>query len=129
MEIFRSKSALMPLNSLKCQAKSVNNLYKCLYHVQKSVVSVLSQEIPKWFPNVLRTFNLFIFYLGFLSRTFTIQRTARKGEFISLSLFYHFHQLDRHLDISRATTAESSPLHIASSRTRTGNLWFQSASC
>ena len=54
----------MPLNSLKCQAKSVNNLYKCSYHVQKSVVSVLSQEIPKWFPNVLRTFNVFIYFLS-----------------------------------------------------------------
>ena len=36
---------------------------------------------------------------------------------------YHFHPLHRHLDISWAITAESSPLHIASSRTQTGNLW------
>ena len=41
---------------------------------------------------------------------------------------YHFHLLDRHLDISWTITAESSPLHIARSRTRTGNLWFLSAS-
>ena len=41
---------------------------------------------------------------------------------------YHFHPLHRHLDISRAITAESSPLHIASSQIRTGNLWFLSAS-
>ena len=40
---------------------------------------------------------------------------------------YHFHPLHRHLDISRAITAESSPLHIASSQIRTGNLWFLSA--
>ena len=33
-----------------------------------------------------------------------------------------------HLDISRVITAESSPLHIAGSRTRTGILWFPSAS-
>ena len=32
-----------------------------------------------------------------------------------------------HLDISRVITAESSPLHIAGSRTRTGNLWLPSA--
>ena len=51
-----------------------------------------------------------------------------KGEGISLTPHYHFHLLHRHLDISRAITAESSPLHIASSRTRTGNLWFPSAS-
>ena len=34
------------------------------------------------------------------------------------------HPLYRHLDISRAITAGSSPLRIASSRTRTSSLWF-----
>ena len=51
-----------------------------------------------------------------------------KGEGISLTPHYQFHPLHRHLDISRVITAGSSPLHIASSRTRTGNLWFPSAS-
>ena len=51
-----------------------------------------------------------------------------KGEGISLTPHYHFHPLHRHLGISRAVAAESSPLHIASSRTRTGNLRFPSAS-
>ena len=51
-----------------------------------------------------------------------------KGEGIYLTPLYHFHPLHRHLDISRAITTESSPLHIAGSRTRTGNLWFPSAS-
>ena len=51
-----------------------------------------------------------------------------KGEGISLTPHYPFHPLHRHLDISGAITAESSPLHIASSRTQTGNLWFPSAS-
>ena len=50
----------------------------------------------------------------------------RKG--IPWTPHYHFHPLYRNLDISRAITAESSPLHIASSRTRTGNHWFPSAS-
>ena len=48
-----------------------------------------------------------------------------KGEVISLIPLYHFHLLHRHLD-SQAITAESSPLHIATSRTRIGNLWFPS---
>ena len=48
----------------------------------------------------------------------------REGEGISLPLPL----VHRHLNISRAITAESSPLHIASSRTRTGNLCFPSAS-
>ena len=51
-----------------------------------------------------------------------------KGEGISLTPHYHFHPLHRHVDISRAIAAESSPLHIASSLARTGNLWFPSAS-
>ena len=51
-----------------------------------------------------------------------------KGEGIFLTPFYHFHPLHRHLDIGRAITTESSPLHIGSSRTGTGNLTFPSAS-
>ena len=51
-----------------------------------------------------------------------------KGEGISLTPHYPFHPLHKHLDISRAIAAESSPLHIGSSRTRMGNLWFPSAS-
>ena len=56
------------------------------------------------------------------------QDSRGRGEAIYLTLLYHFHLLHRHLDISREITAESSPLHIASSRTRTGNFWFPSAS-
>ena len=48
---------------------------------------------------------------------------------VLLTPLYHFNPLQGHLNICRAITAESSPLHIASSRTRTGNLWFWSASC
>ena len=48
----------------------------------------------------------------------------RKGEGIPLTPLYSFHPLHRHLDISRAITAENSALHIASSQTRTGNLWL-----
>ena len=75
--------------------------------------------------------KVFFFYLGFLSRTFAIHGTAGEGEGdgIYLTPLYHFHPLHRHLGISRAITAGSSPLHIAGSRTRTGNLWFPSASC
>ena len=50
---------------------------------------------------------------------FTGQQGKGKGIY-SIPL-YHFHPLHRHLDISRAVTAESSLLHIASSRAlRTG---------
>ena len=47
-----------------------------------------------------------------------------KEEGISLTPLYHFHPLHKHLEITWAIIAESSPLHIASSQNRTGNLWF-----
>ena len=65
--------------------------------------------------------NSKVFYLGFLSRIFTIHKTVGEWETI--------HPLQRHLDISLVITAESSPLQIASSRIQTENLWFPSASC
>ena len=58
-----------------------------------------------------------------------IRRLQGKGMGIPLTPHYHFHPLHRHLDISWAITAESSPLHIATSQTRTENLWFPRASC
>ena len=39
-----------------------------------------------------------------------------------LTPLYHFQSLHRHLDISRAITTDSSPLHVASSPTRTGDV-------
>ena len=67
----------------------------------------------------------FLFYLSFLLQTFTIHRTAGDG---GGYLFNSSLPLQRHLDMSRTIIAENSPLHIPSSRIRTGNLWFPSAS-
>ena len=71
-----------------------------------------------------------IFFLSGFSFTniHTSQESGlqRKGEGIYLTPLYHFQPLQRHLNISRAITAESSPLHIGISRTQTGNLWFAS---
>ena len=44
-----------------------------------------------------------------------------KGEVLSITPLYHFHTLHWHLDINRVITAGSSPLHTASSWTKTGN--------
>ena len=68
-------------------------------------------------------FSIWVFFYGHLR----ITGLQGKGEGISLTPHYYFHPLHRHLDISRVITAESSPLDIASTRTRTGNLWFPSA--
>ena len=73
--------------------------------------------------------NDFFFLSGFFFNEHSrITGLQGKGEDISLTPHYHFHLLHRHLDISRAITAKSSTLHIASSWTRTGNIWFPSAS-
>ena len=50
------------------------------------------------------------------------------GEAISLTPLYHFHVLHRDFGLSGRMTAESSPLHITNSRTRTGNILLPSAS-
>ena len=80
---------------------------------------------PCW---IIHTIASFFFCLGFFSRTLTIHRKAGEGEAFCLTPLYHFHLLQRHLDISWAITADSSPLHRASSRTQTGNPWFPNAS-
>ena len=67
-------------------------------------------DISKIAMYVLLGCKIFFFYLG---------------EAISLSPLYHFHPLHRYLDISQVITAESSPLHIASSQTQTGTFVFQ----
>ena len=68
----------------------------------------------------------FFFYLVSFHSHSRITGLQGKGEGISLTSHYHFHPLHRHLDISRTITAESSPLHIACSWTRTRNFWFPS---
>ena len=77
---------------------------------------------------ILAKFFFFFSILVFFHEHSRFTGQQGKGEGIYLTPLYHFHPLHGHLDISRAITAESSPLHIAGSRTRTGNLWFPSAS-
>ena len=56
----------------------------------------------------------FLFCLGFLSQNSRGRAGGGGAGVISLTPLYHFYPLHRHLDISQAITAESSPLHIAS---------------
>ena len=78
---------------------------------------------------ILRSFFFYFFSIWvFFHEHSRFTGQQGKGEGNYLTPLYHFHPLHRHLDISRAIAAESSPLHIAGSRTRTGNLWFPSAS-
>ena len=53
--------------------------------------------------NIYEIHNMnFFFYLGFLSRTFKIHRTAGEGGGHSLTSLSHFQPLHRHLDIKSA---------------------------
>ena len=64
------------------------------------------------------------FVLGFLSRTFSIYRTAEEGERYLFNSSLPLPPAAQTLDISRVITAESLPLHIASSQAQTGNLIY-----
>ena len=70
----------------------------------------------------------FFFYLGSLSRTFMIPKTTEEGEGYFFNFILPLLPLHRHLDISRAITAEDSPLHIVGSWTPIANSWFPSTS-
>ena len=68
-------------------------------------------------------FFCFFFYLAFLSRTFADQRTAGKGEGISLTPHYHFHPFHIHLDISWVIT-ENYWVTNKQNKRKTKILWF-----
>ena len=70
-------------------------------------------------PSDTLIFFISFFFFVFLSRKFMIHMTAGGGEGYFSKSSFSLHPLYRHLDISRMINAESSPLHITSSRTRT----------
>ena len=100
-----------------------------------NVIDLLTIFRKSPIPDTLSDPDFFSIWVFFHEHS-RITGLQRKGEVISLIPYYHFHPLHRHLDISRAITAGSKrnlhiakgickrSLHIASSRTRTGNLWF-----
>ena len=114
-------------------AKHLYNHRDALQSFRKGYVTHL--VLAEWF-TIMVCENDYIYiyiYIFFSIRIFFHEHSRPtglkgKGEGISLTPQYHFHPFHRHLDISRTISAESSPLHITISRTRTGNLWFPSAS-
>ena len=98
---------------------------KYLKYFHKEFHHVLYHKLTNSSRLLLQGIRIFFFSIWvFFHEHSQITGLHGKGEGIPLTPYYHFHPLHRHLDISRAITAQSSPLHIASSRTRTGNLWF-----
>ena len=101
-------------------------LQSLLHLVQKGLKF---SEVALVAAHCLTGFNMIFFSIWvFFPEHSWIIGLEGNGEDISLTPHYHLHPLRRYLDISRTITAESSPLHIASCRTRTGSLWFPSAS-
>ena len=81
-----------------------------------------------WIWNKIREYILwqnfmdhFFFYLGFFH---VYSRFTVRFSYSSLP----FPPASRHSDISQAITTESSPLHLACSRTQPRSLWFPSTS-
>ena len=74
-------------------------------------------------------FIINFFLLGFFCKHSRFTGHQGKGVFIFLTPLYYFRPLHRQLNMSRAFTADSSPLHIASSETQTKKSnFFQSDS-
>ena len=119
------------ISPVKCEINwSRSEMYPTWFSQLKFVMKVMLYEIclltAKFEMEIRETlfFSVWVFFHNH-SRITGLQP---KGESIPLTPHYPFHPFHRHLDISWAITAESSPLHIGSSRIRTGNLWFPSAS-
>ena len=122
--------------NLKCQILFQNLLqflfkYHLFLHEQWNCLYLYNKVLHFYHILVLHIYTNFFFFFSiwvFFHEHSRFTGQQGKGEGIYLTPLYHFHPLHRHLDISRAIAAESSPLQIAGSRTRTGNLWFPSAS-
>ena len=98
-EFFESQLKYFPFTWMFCN-RTVNNRISQLHEGARRLVQIFF------------FFSIWVFFHE--HSRFTGQQG--KGEGIYLTPLYHFHPLHGHLDISRAVTAESSPLHIASSR-------------
>ena len=128
---------LSPILSVLLLLQPSANTYRCT--ASKALSTKVNKEPPLGLERRSQRFNtspivwlatrtIFFFYLGFLSRTFTIHKTAGEGGGYLFNSSLPLPPAYRLLDISRVITAGSSPLRIAGSGTQTGNLWFPSAS-
>ena len=97
-----------------------------IYLTSKIYNSVVNKKVLMKSDEKYTALNYYICFSiwVFFHNNSQIKGLQGKGEAICLTPHYHLHPLHRHLEISRAITANSSPLHIGSSRTRTGNLCF-----
>ena len=82
---------------------------------------------------ILRLISVFhrpsvqLMHFFFISLNIYGSQDTRERGWPFVTLLYHFHPLQLHLDISQAIAVESSTLHKADSRARTVNQWSPSA--
>ena len=126
------KGALSGLRQFFAIEGPLKMMTNTLYFISKTIFVLKIFNFLSWLFGHVTNRRLFLIFfisiLVFFNEHSRITGLQGKGERKSLNPHYHFHPLHRHLDISRAITAGSSPLHIASGRIRTVNLWFPSAS-
>ena len=103
------------------------NQFLVLFNFQR----ILSKkDSPKITMLIWTNFDSFAFFFSiwvFFHEHSRFTGQQGNGEAIFVTPLYQFHPLHRHLNITGVITTGSSSLHIASSRTRTGNLWFLSS--
>ena len=93
-----------------------------LFHFPTSCTPEGVSEVIMKVALILHSFSLkcsgflFSIWVFFHKKHLRITGLQGKGEGISLTPHYHFHPLHSHLDVSRAVTAESTPLHIVVKR-------------
>ena len=127
-EFFMIFIETIQLSYFQTKFKSSNLIFPFIKHFFVPFVLLFSSLSSFVLFCFFRFFFVFFFFLIFYLSGFYLKYINDSKETVFLTPLYHFHPLHRRLDISQVITAESSPLHIASRCTRTGNLWFPSAS-
>ena len=92
--------------------QGLKQAHECLYYTTESYCSVSFSHC------CYHPIHMYLVPAHFSAN----HRTEGEGGGHSFNSSVQLHPLHRQLDISRAITAESSPLHIGSSRTWNGNL-------
>ena len=97
-------------------------LCKTIIHLEEYLTQYTNNQLPTLksdshlpvFKNDEESSFFFFSIWIFFSEHSCFTGQQGKREAISLAPLYHFRPVHRHLDVSPAITAESSPLHIAS---------------
>ena len=105
-----------------CQRSKTKRFTKVVNDFWPLNISAKCSIFDLWWIRFCLSKPSYFFQSRFSLTNIHISQTAGEG-----GGYFRNCPLHRHLDISLAITAESSPLHIARSRTRTRNIWIPGA--